>query len=110
MKNKTKNKQNNFPLVIVFYLDAEMMAVKEIMNPFVDSINEMISRKGENILAFFLPTKGEERIEVLNPTIIAEPDMEKINKVIEDIKTNFSIGVDMGDIGDDIEITIDDDE
>jgi hypothetical protein len=101
-------KKPDYPLVIVFYLDAETMAIREIMQPFVDSVNEMISRKNSNVLAFFLPTVGEERVEVLNPTVIPLVDMEKINKVIEDIKTNFSIGenIDMPDT----EITIDDED
>lgn len=80
-----------YPLIIVFYLDAEMMKVQEIIQPFVESINYMLEVKNSNALAFFIPTTGEERVECINPTVVAEADMEKINLMVEDIKKNFSI-------------------
>lgn len=84
--------KENYPLIIVFYLDAEMMKIKEIIQPFADSVNTMLAQKNANAMAFFIPTTGEERVECINPTIVAEADMEKINKMLEDIKTNFAIG------------------
>jgi hypothetical protein len=84
-----------YPLIIVFYLDAEMMKIKDIIQPFVESVNHMLAHKNANALAFFLPTKGEERVECINPVIVKEADMEKINELVEDIKKNFSVGVDM---------------
>lgn len=83
----------NYPLVIVFYLDHELMSNPQIIKPFAESVNQMIAYKNANALAFFLPTKGEDRVEVLNPVVINETDMEKINKIVDDIKTSFSIGV-----------------
>jgi hypothetical protein len=97
--------KENHPLIIVFYLDAEMMQVAEIIKPFTESVNMLLSQKNANALAFFLPTKGEERVECINPTIISEPDMAKINKLVEDIKTNFSIGEDINLDIEDVEIT-----
>jgi len=88
--------ENKYPLVIVFYLDADMMKIKEIIQPFVESVNHMLKVKDANAMAFFLPTKGEERVECINPVIMKEADMEKVNKIIEDIKYNFSVGVDVG--------------
>jgi len=87
--------EKQYPLIIVFYLDAEMMKVQEIIQPFVESINYMLETKNSNALAFFLPTTGQERVECINPTIVAEADMEKVNVLIEDIKKNFSIGAEM---------------
>lgn len=84
-----------YPLIIVFYLDAEMMKVQEIIQPFVESINYMLEVKNSNALAFFLPTTGPERVECINPTVVAAADMEKVNVLIEDIKKNFSVGVDI---------------
>ena len=95
----------NYPLIIVFYLDHELMSNPQIIKPFAESVNQMIAYKEANALAFFLPTRGEDRVEVLNPVVINEADMEKINKIIEDIKTNFSIGADI-DVPDE-EITLD---
>ena len=87
--------ENNHPLILVFYLDSEMMQVPEIIRPFAESVNHMISEKNANIMAFFLPTKGEERIECVNPTLMSEPDMEKINLMIKEIQEQFSVGVDI---------------
>ena len=87
--------ENKYPLILVFYLDVEMMKIKDIIQPFAQSVNDMLAAKDANAMAFFLPTKGEERVECINPSIIAEADMEKINQMIEDIKEQFSVGVDM---------------
>ena len=87
--------EKNYPLIITFYLDAEMMKEKDIIVPFTEYINEMLAKKESNVLAFFIPTNGEERVECINPTIVSTADMEKINKMVEDIKENFSIGVEM---------------
>jgi hypothetical protein len=88
--------EKGYPLIIVFYLDAEMMKMPEIIKPFADSVNNMLAHKESNALAFFIPTKGEERVECINPLVTSEVDMEKINKIIEDIKESFQVGVDVG--------------
>ena len=77
------------PLIIVFYLDSDMMQNASIMKPFTESINEMLIIKDANALAFFLPTKGEERVEVLNPVQLKEEDLNKVYSVIDDIKKQF---------------------
>jgi hypothetical protein len=82
---------NPHPLILVFYLDRDLMANKEIIGPFAESVNRMLHEKQSNVLAFFLPTDGVERIECINPVIVSEPDMERINGIINDIKTTFSI-------------------
>jgi hypothetical protein len=82
---------NSHPLILVFYLDRELMSNKEIISPFVESVNRMLHEKQANVLAFFLPTDGEERIDCINPVITSESDMSRINTIIDDIKTSFSI-------------------
>jgi hypothetical protein len=84
--------ETQHPLILVFYLDAELMMNKEIMIPFTDYVNSMIEAKEANIMAFFLPTTGEERVECINPIIVSEPDMVKINSMIDEIKEKFSVG------------------
>jgi hypothetical protein len=79
------------PLVIVFYLDREMMKQKEILQPFATSVNHMINQKKLNAIAFFLPTDGEERVECINPVVTPKVEMDKIEKMISDIKTQFSV-------------------
>ena len=97
--------KESYPLIIVFYLDAEMMQVKEIIQPFADSVNTMLAHKNANAMAFFIPTKGEERVECINPSIVAEADMAKINAMVEDIKKSFAIGEDIDIEDEDIEMT-----
>lgn len=98
-----ENVNSAYPMVLVFYLDRETMKIKEIIQPFVESVNQMLHEKKANVLAFFLPTDGEERIEAINPSIVNTADMEKINKIISDIKENFSVGVNIDvEGGDDI--------
>jgi hypothetical protein len=97
--------KESYPLIIVFYLDAEMMQVKEIIQPFADSVNTMLAHKNANAMAFFIPTKGAERVECINPSIIAEADMAKINEMVEDIKKSFAIGEDINIDDEDIDMT-----
>jgi len=96
--------EKGYPLIIVFYLDAEMMKVPEIISPFAESVNNMLAHKEANALAFFIPTKGEERVECINPTIMAEADMEKINQMVEDIKESFAVGLDIDVPDEEIEL------
>ena len=84
--------KEGYPLLIVFYLDREMMKNGEIIAPFAESVNDALTQRKANAMAFFLPTDGEERVECINPIQVEETEMEKINKIIEDIKNNFDIG------------------
>lgn len=95
--------ENNHPLILVFYLDSEMMRNKEIIQPFAESVNYMIEQKNANMMAFFLPTTGEERVECINPVTLSEPDMEKVNQMIKDIQEQFSVGIDIDIQENDIE-------
>ena len=97
--------KESYPLIIVFYLDADMMKVKEIIQPFADSVNTMLAHKNANAMAFFIPTKGEERVECINPSIIAEADMAKINEMVEDIRKSFAIGEDIDVSDEEIDMT-----
>lgn len=83
----------NNPLIIVFYVEREYMRNTTMMTDYVEDINNKLVNK--NTIAFFLPTDGESRIECINPVIVKEADMEKINTIIEDIKTNFSVAAEM---------------
>jgi hypothetical protein len=82
-----------------------MMKVKEIIQPFADSVNTMLAHKNANAMAFFIPTKGEERVECINPSIIAEADMAKINEMVEDIRKSFAIGEDIDVSDEEIDMT-----
>lgn len=90
--------EKTYPLIIVFYLDREMMKNKDIVGPFADSVNRILAQKNSNAIAFFIPTDGEERVECINPILVPETEMSKINKMIEDIKVAFSVGDNVDDI------------
>lgn len=91
---------NTYPLILVFYLDRLMLQQAEIRNLFANSVNHIIEEKKLNAVAFFLPTDGEDRIECINPMMVTEPDMAKINKMVEDISTQFSLKEKLDDISD----------
>ena len=86
-----ENSNLNTPLVVVFYLDRELMSNQEIMTHFSSSVDEMIKVKKLNMVAFFLPTDDVERVECINPVQLEPTDMEKVNKILDDLKSNFDI-------------------
>jgi hypothetical protein len=90
-------KVNQHPLIIVFYLDVEMMKQGNIIQPFAESVNQMLMAKEANALAFFMPTTGEERIECINPVMLKEEDMTKIYKIVDDLKASFLVDIDVAD-------------
>jgi hypothetical protein len=84
--------EKGYPLVLVFYLNRELMTNKDIMVPFSKHINEVILDREANAIALFMPTDGPERIECINPIIATEDQNEKIGDLIKQIEKNFDIG------------------
>ena len=84
--------EKGYPLILVFYLDRELMQNGEIMQGFAKEVNNAIAQREANMMAFFLPTDDTERIECLNPIQIEEADMERIDKIISELEKNFDIG------------------
>lgn len=84
--------KNEHPLILVFYLNREMMTNGDIIRAFADSVNNAIAEREANCMAFFLPTDEQERIECLNPVTMQETDIERINKIINDLTKSFDIG------------------
>jgi len=80
--------KEGYPLLIVFYLDKEMMMNPDIIKPFADSVNDALAQRKANALAFFLPTEGEERVECISH--VPEHLEQDVEKILNDIKTNFS--------------------
>lgn len=97
-------KHDKTPLVLVFYLDREMMEQTELFSQFTKSINSIIEYKKANMIAIFLPKSEDtdERVECINPAIATEEQKENINKLIEDIKVKFSINTKFDDVPDEI--------
>lgn len=80
--------EKGYPLLIVFYLDREMMTNPDIVQPFANSVNEALAQREANAMAFFLPTDGEERVECISH--VPEHLEQDVEKLINDIKNNFS--------------------
>lgn len=89
--------EKQHPLILVFYLDRELMQNPEIVKQFADSINNIIGYKKMNAVAFFLPTDGEERLECINPIVVPKVEMDKIGKMVKDINKHFNIGDNLED-------------
>jgi hypothetical protein len=81
-----------YPLILVCYMDRELMKQKEIMSEIANGIDLAIADRGANAMAFFLPTDGEERIECINPIHTTKKQNDKIEKMIKDIQKSFDIG------------------
>lgn len=79
------------PLILVFYIDRATITNTEFMGLFSDSVNEYIQRMDANIMAFFIPTDREERVECINPVQLEKPDMDRVNKLVNDIAIQFSM-------------------
>jgi len=84
--------KSEHPLILVFYLNRDMMMNRDIITAFADSVNNAIAQREANCMAFFLPTDGEEKIEVLNPVLMQESDIERVNKIVDDLTKSFDIG------------------
>lgn len=82
---------SKYPLVLVFYLDRELLQNQQIATEFTNSVDMMIKQKGYNVMAFFLPTDGEERIECINPIQLQETDMEHVNTVLSELTKAFDM-------------------
>jgi hypothetical protein len=79
-------------LILVFYLDRILFTkTPEILNQVSTSIETFIEKKELNAIAIFLPTDNTERVECINPVIVTEEKINEINKIISDMKKQFSI-------------------
>jgi hypothetical protein len=87
-----KDGEQAYPLILVFYLDRDMMGNHDIIVPFTEQVNNMITATNTKAMAFFLPTDGEERLECINPIQLAEADMSRVNSIVEDLVKGFDIG------------------
>jgi hypothetical protein len=84
--------EKGYPLMIVFYLDREMMMNPDVIQPFAESVNDALAQREANAMAFFIPTDGEERIECINPMQVEETEMGRINGIVQDLVKSFDIG------------------
>jgi len=85
------SENNEHTLILVFYLDRYMMNNPQIIQPFADSVNNILAQKDANAMAFFLPTDDKERIECINPKQVEPAEMNRINTIVADLVENFDM-------------------
>jgi hypothetical protein len=71
--------KNTYPLITVFYVDKTYLD-NEFLSNYSTMVNNLIIEKDANMLAFFVPTDGESRIECINPMTVNEADMGRISQ------------------------------
>jgi len=87
-----KEKTNEQPIVLVFYLNRELMSNREIIQPFVEAVNQSIAEREANMMAFFLPTDDQERVDCINPLLATPDEKTRISEMIDEISKNFDVG------------------
>ena len=82
------------PLILVFYLDKNLFANREMIATYGENVRQYLENKGDDVRLFFLPTETEERISCINPVYIDEQeDFDRLQDLIEDLTNKFQIGV-----------------
>lgn len=77
------------PLILVFYIDRATLSQPDFREVYINNVNEAIERKNANIINFFLPTDGEDRIECINPMTIDDVDHTEVAQLVEDLRKDF---------------------
>ena len=80
----------NYPMILVFYFDREMMQNQTIVETITQSISTAI--EDDNMRAFLIPTDGPERVECINPALASAEEREKIETILADLENRFDIG------------------
>lgn len=79
-----------YPLVLAFYINRDTDQI--IVSEFRKSIDVLLEqKKQDNVLVFFLPTEGEDRLECINPVTAPDEKMMEVTQLITDIKKSFNI-------------------
>jgi hypothetical protein len=68
-----------------------MFERKEIISDMAKSVEALINSRNYHCMSFFLPTDGEERVECINPVLLDGEKYKEVDKLIEDLKNNFSV-------------------
>jgi hypothetical protein len=77
---------NKYPLILVFYFKRDLFEHREIISEIAETIEKSLEIKAVNAVTYMMPTDDNERVECINPVQVAEPEMDKIMKILEDLK------------------------
>ena len=70
----------------------ETLTQQELMPIITKNVEKLLNKKGVNAAVFYVATDEYERIECINPVIATEEQMDRINKIIDDIAVSVDIG------------------
>jgi hypothetical protein len=80
------------PLILVFYLDKEIIQRSELRDQYAAGIKKYFSELKMKAAIFFVPTSGDERIECINPKYIEDRDeINKLRQVLSDAERIFDL-------------------
>lgn len=82
------------PLILVFYLDETNFVQQEMMKSYSENVKRYFDDNGDNVRLFFIPTKGHEKIECINPVYLTDrSDIDKLNDLTSKLEEMFQVGV-----------------
>lgn len=80
----------SYPLILIVYMDKDLMSEKEIFSEVFKSFDMAIKQKEANIMTFFIPCDSEkERIECINPIIVDQGQKDRIDNLINELEDKF---------------------
>ena len=82
-------------LILVFYLDQSNFVQQDLLKAYSENVKRYFDDNGDNVRLFFIPTKGQEKIECINPVYLTDrSDIDKLNDLTSKLEEMFQVGVD----------------
>jgi len=81
-------------LILVFYLDESNFSQQDLLKAYSESVKRYFDENGDNVRLFFIPTKGQEKIECVNPIYLTDrSEIDKLNDLTSKLEEMFQVGV-----------------
>jgi len=82
-------------LILVFYLDQSNFVQQDLLKAYSENVKRYFDDNGDNVRLFFIPTKGQEKIECINPVYLTDrSEIDKLNDLTSKLEEMFQVGVD----------------
>lgn len=75
-------------LILVYYIDIgnmDMLSVK----PYIEEIADKLKDEGDNQQSYFIPIRGETRVECINPKLVDENEFQIHLKRLDEAKEQY---------------------
>jgi hypothetical protein len=81
-------------LILVFYLDQSNFVQQDLLKAYSENVKRYFDDNGDNVRLFFIPTKGQEKIECINPVYLTDrSEIDKLNDLTSKLEEMFQVGV-----------------